>query len=390
MRDSFEWVKGLFGSLLEPVDRSEQLYFLELMSHVRNSADAVFTKLAGEIAESGVYKDAHFLRPEVCVGFVGGMSLSDAHKRVDTARRLRELPELAGDFAEGLVSFDQAAMVAEGAELDPSAYSALLDHARVDSHEQLRRTLNKVKAATSSPADQEAAARKVHLRQPGGDQFGKGLTGYLLNEQSAVLNAVLDPIADRIFREKWKDGTFISREHCNALALVEMAKLASGGAGKGPRPHINLVVSLEALTEQHLQWDQLCDVQGVGPVPMKRIKELLNDAYINLVVTGAPSEVSDKYRPNAAMKRHLDANGRVCTLLGCDGHVGLDRDHNQELRDNGETSVENLDDLCGGHHRNKTKYRMKLVGPRGRKQFVKLTPEEMYGGARAGPNEGAA
>ena len=317
VRAKFEWVEGLFAFLHEPVDRAEQMYFLDFMAHVRNSADAVVTKLVGEVSESSSYQGPIFQKPEVCASFIGGSSLSDGHRQVETAERLRTFPELAHEYKVGNLSFEQAALVAEGATLDPSAHDMLLDYALHDSHEALRRQFNKVKAATATPKDHEAAAKKIHFRQPGGDQFGKGLTGYLLNEQSAILDAVLDPLTDEIFRTKWADGSFVSREHCRGLALVEMAKLAAGGGTgaqkKSPRYHLNLSLSFDSLIDGKVRWDQLCEVQGVGPISLERMKTLLNDAYINLVVVGKPSEASTKYRPNAEMIRHLDIDGRCCT-----------------------------------------------------------------------------
>ena len=369
----------------DSLDRNEQLYWFELMARVRNSADAAFTKLAGDIASSRVFEDQHFTRPAVFVAFHGGMSPQDGHRYVDTAKRLESQPDLADDFAAGLVSLDQAAMVAEGSELDPTAANMLLDQARNDTFESLGREFNKVRLASSTPKDHDDAAEKVFLRQPGGDQFGKGLSGYLLNEQSAVLNAVLDPLTDRICKERLSNGTFVSREHCRGLALVEMAKLAAGGkSAKGPRSHVTLVASLEVLRQESMAWNQYCEVPGVGAVTADRLRKILTDAYISVAIVDWPSDAPEKYRPSAGLTRRLDVDGDICTLLGCD-LPGVEVDHNEEARDGGETTYENLQKICAPHHRYKTKYRMKLVGPRGRRRFVKLTPAEMHGGDRAGP-----
>ena len=390
-REEFDWIEDTFRFIHDgSLSRNEQLYWFEFMARVRKSADAAFTKLAGDIADSRVFENQQFLKPDVFVAFHGGMPPSDGHRYIDTAKRLKSQPQLAEEFAAGLVSFDQVEMVAEGAELDPSAANMLMDHARNDSFESLRRQFNKVRAAAASPKDHEEAAKKVFLRQPGGDQFGKGLSGYLLNEQSAILNAVLDPLTNRICKERLADGAFVSREHCRGLALVEMAKLAAGGSStKGPRPHVTLVASLEVLRQESMAWNQYCEVPGVGPVTADRLRKILTDAYISVSIVDWPSDAPEKYRPSAALKRRLDVDGDICNLLGCD-LPGVEVDHNEEARDGGETTYENLQKICAPHHRYKTKYRLKLVGPRGRRRMVKLSPAEMYGGERAGPGDRSA
>ena len=49
-----------------------------------------------------------------------------------------------------------------------------------------------------------------------------------------------------------------------------------------------------------------------------------------------------------------DFDGVSCAALGCDRKLGLQWDHEDPLANDGATSAENLQPLCGPHHREKT------------------------------------
>ena len=47
-------------------------------------------------------------------------------------------------------------------------------------------------------------------------------------------------------------------------------------------------------------------------------------------------------------------DGVSCAELGCDRKLGLQWDHEDPVANDGPTSAENLQPLCGPHHREKT------------------------------------
>lgn len=378
-RAAFELMNSALQALRDgEVPRNDELFWLEFLACVRNSADAAFSEAALRLKRSETFKQAQFLSAEACTAFVSGSSKADAHRVIKTAERLEEHPQLREDFAAGHISLAQVSMVAEGASLIPESFDTLLDFACNDTHEALEKELRRVRAIGLTPKDETEARRKTRFRIRPADRFGHFISGYMLNDQIATLSAVAMPITNQIFRTSQRDGSFVSREHCFAQAIVELAKRACGGEGKGPRPHITYVVSKDAADRGEVRYGERCEIQGVGPVSLESMRALMNDAYVSFVVTDFDHS-ENKYRPSTNLKRAMDAFGTTCTMLGCDNEI-CDRDHNEERRDGGKTSRRNMDQLCRQHHTYKTKHRMKLVGPRGRRQMIRLGPE-----SRAGP-----
>ena len=371
------------GGQLHSASKSDQLYALEFLARVGNSVDAAVGNVALAVTESGAFDRGQFLSGPVYAAFVGGTSVAEGHRVVDTARNLREFPQLSDDFSAGLISSEKVRAIVDAAVVDPSCLDDLLDLAREDTTANLKAASRRIRAHASEPKSVEEAEAKSFLKIRPSDPFGGRINGYLTNEMIGQFLARLKPATNAKCKERFASNTFISRNHCQAEALVEL--VASGGSSRAPRPHVNFTVSLAGLENSKIRCGELCEIPGVGPVPFDRIKQLLDDAYISLIVDGQPASRPGRYA-NTGQKRALDITGRQCTLLGCDNSTHLERDHNIEVRDGGGTSVQNLNDLCAPHHTYKTRYRMKLVGQRGRMWMVPLRPEEMWSQARAGPN----
>ena len=89
---------------------------------------------------------------------------------LEAAENLSKLPEAEEAFRAGELSASQAKEVAGATIMDPSATKTLLDTARSEGFEDLRRRCNQVKAAKISKEDEDAQTRRS---TPQGD-FGPG------------------------------------------------------------------------------------------------------------------------------------------------------------------------------------------------------------------------
>ncbi|QBE47452.1 HNH endonuclease signature motif containing protein [Leucobacter triazinivorans] len=93
-----------------------------------------------------------------------------------------------------------------------------------------------------------------------------------------------------------------------------------------------------------------------GGVPADLSAVLAHSATL-LASSGTPPENSgtllavDRYRPSAAMRRHLSARDQHCRFPGCRAPLArCDIDHTVDAALGGATATDNLAHLCRGHH----------------------------------------
>ncbi|MCZ7526629.1 MAG: hypothetical protein M5U14_09790 [Acidimicrobiia bacterium] len=111
------------------------------------------------------------------------------------------------------------------------------------------------------------------------------------------------------------------------------------GAGRStvavrPAPRVDVVVhvSREALRRGSVEPGELCTVQGVGPIPLERARELLDDAFLKAVlVDGTRVEtvrhlgrrIPAELRTALEVRSVLADGDVVCSVEGCDRRTGL-------------------------------------------------------------------
>ncbi len=98
-------------------------------------------------------------------------------------------------------------------------------------------------------------------------------------------------------------------------------------------------------------------VEGVGPIPMARARELCGgaDGWMRVLThpeTGMVLSVGrDQYRPPPALRRLVKWRSEVCMAPGCNMPASRCQiDHNIAWEHGGTTSLQNLTPLCLGHH----------------------------------------
>ncbi len=218
---------------------------VRLFARLERLAAAGRTLVATRVAECGTWKRsgersvAHWLARET------GSSVSDAKSAMATARRLGEGGATEDAMRSGELSAPQAAAIAEATAHDPGLEAELLDRARIEPLDGLRRH-----ARAASVSDDAAADRRRHSAQLARrslrhwtDTDGMGCTFAKLPPlEHAEVVASLAPFRDAAFRAARLEGRRESYEAYAADGLVEMARAvaASGpvaGAGTGGKQH---------------------------------------------------------------------------------------------------------------------------------------------------------
>jgi len=167
------------------------------------------------------------------------------------------------------------------------------------------------------------------------------------------------------------------------------AKPTSGGtAGRAdgkpparrlaPRKSVNprylalLRIDVAALQRGRVAGEELCEITGVGPVPVSVARGLLGEAIVKLVITKgvAVANVTHLGRgPTAAQKAALLWTSPTCAVQGCDG-TRTEWDHRQPWAATRHTRLDELDPLCTFHHDLKTRFDYALVPGVGKRPFT--------------------
>ncbi|MDE0545379.1 HNH endonuclease signature motif containing protein [Microbacterium sp. C7(2022)] len=128
--------------------------------------------------------------------------------------------------------------------------------------------------------------------------------------------------------------------------------------------HAIVHVTVPALTlladtdeERHAQGLEPPTIEGAGPIPLDRAKQLCGgDAGWTRVLTHPESGMvlsvgRDQYRPPPSLRRLVRWRAERCMAPGC--HMPASRceiDHTLAWEDGGTTALENLNPICKGHH----------------------------------------
>jgi hypothetical protein len=133
-----------------------------------------------------------------------------------------------------------------------------------------------------------------------------------------------------------------------------------------------LRIDFGALQRGWTEGEELCEIAGIGPIPVNRARELLNDSVIKLIATRGEQVANvTHYRrsPNTAQRVALLWSQPTCSVAGCD-HSIVQIDHRHDWHKMQRTRLEDLDPLCPHHHRLKTHYGWALVAGTGKRAMV--------------------
>ncbi len=150
-----------------------------------------------------------------------------------------------------------------------------------------------------------------------------------------------------------------------------------GGREGGPRPaapRTLVIVNAESLRRGSTEGDELCEIEGIGPVSVAAATELLSEGgFQYLVKEGFDIKTVTKSTRVIAncIDMALIVRDRVCAVPGCGNRIGLERDHRQlDYGKDGPSELENLVRLCPAHHKLKTDGGWRLEGRPGAWEWV--------------------
>jgi hypothetical protein len=340
------------------------------------------TLLARRVEESREWKRKGFRTAAEHLAAMGGTTVRTAQETLAVSAVVESLPQTEAAVRAGALSARQVTEVAVAAAADPSAEDRLLAHAQRSSLAELHQACLRTKA--NATADREVTYRRIHeqrrLRTWTDAEGAWNLLARGTPETGARILAALEPMIDARFTQARKTGVRERRDAYAFDALGDIADHATGDAALRPgtkrrsRPqHLALLrVDLEALTRGFTDGDEMCELTGLGPVPVSRARALLGDSTLRLVITKGVdvAHVTHLGRgPTAAQRIAVLWSSPTCVVEGCT-RTRVEIDHRDDWAKVKRTELSNLDPLCIHHHDRKTRDRWALVPGTGKRPMV--------------------
>ena len=218
-------------------------------------------------------------------------------------------------------------------------------------------------------------------------------------EDHAMVLAALAPFRDQVFRDAREAGRREPAEAYDADALVALAgdgvASAHGGTdrpgrsgprGSGRAAKVIVRVDHGALMRGHPIEGEVCEVTGVGPVPVRAVRRwIADDAFVAAILTkgvDVRSVVHLGRQATALQRTALEWLAPECCVRGCPNQARLEIDHEQDWARTHHTTLDELDHLCAHHHRMKTRHGHRLEPGSGTRRL--LPPSAPQTGATAG------
>ena len=194
---------------------------------------------------------------------------------------------------------------------------------------------------------------------------------------------------DELFKKARAEGRHEPYEAYAFDAFMELVRRAAGGTiaetppsnesgakatpaqPKSSTGNVGIIkIDHSALRRGSVEGDEVCEIVGLGPIPVSVARELLGDAVLKLVITKGVDVINVTHLGRSATVAQQVAlwwKSAACTVLGCRRTQRLQNDHRLEWVKTKRTRVDELDPLCKHHHDLKTRNNWALVegeGPR--------------------------
>ena len=139
-----------------------------------------------------------------------------------------------------------------------------------------------------------------------------------------------------------------------------------------PRYLALLRVDVAALAEGVAADGEVCEIAGLGPIPVRVARELLGESILKLVITKGVDVVNVVHLgrgATAAQRVALLWSKPKCANVECSSRF-VQLDHREPWADTKHTRLDELDPLCPHHHKLKSNQGWSLVEGSGRRAFV--------------------
>jgi len=380
----------------ESVSGDQARRFVERFAEAERAAASGVALFTPVVVETGSFAKEGHASAQDWLGAHSGSSAGAAKGRLAAAERAAVDPSLTEALHEGALSSAQLAVVTKAAAEAPESTGNLLELLdQGASHQELSDAAARHKAAARSRENERARRDRVHAtrhfrwRQ---DDSG-GIRGEFFCDE--VEWARVAPRLEARATELWKaagaGAELLEAYRLDAFLEVLAGSLDHSGSGhpgdpgnpgnpkgssssKGAPVHAIVVIDAAALRRGTSEGDELCEIEGIGPVSVEAATELLSEASVRYVIREGfdIKTVTKSTRDVAAcLEAALIVRDRTCGRPGCGKRLGLQIDHREvDFGDDGPTELDNLVRLCPQCHALKTYGGWRLEGEPGAWKWI--------------------
>ena len=361
---------------------------VELFAQAERAAASGIALFAPRVLETGAHAKAGHGTAAQWLGSVAGSSAAVAKGRLSAANAAGADAALTEALHEGGLSSCELKVLSDTEAAAPGSAGMLLDLAQAGaSHQELRDAATLLRSAARSKDSERTRRERVHERRhlrwrqcPEG-----GVRGEFSCDE--VHWARVAPRLEARAKERWKaagsadPGTLEAHRLDAFIELLAGAGAgplggsgAAGGGGTGTRVQTLVIVDAEALRRGTTRGEEICEIEGIGPVSVQAATELLGEGALRYVVKEG-FDVKTVTRSSRAIATCIEAallvRDRTCCVPGCAKRLGLERDHVfVDYKDDGPTELDNLVRICPEHHALKTFGGWRLEGKPGNFAWV--------------------
>lgn len=283
-----------------------------------------------------------------------------AREHVRVARRLAELQFVRKAFACGELSYCKVRAITRVAA--PEIEEQLVELARHSTGAQLEKLVRYYGSALAATTEK---ARESHERREltysWDDDGALRLSVRLPADDGALVLAALDaaardaPTADAgASAEAPSDADNADARRADALVAIARAALDDGPAARADGEAYELVVHVDAQSLAGDQVHERCELATGHVIAPETARRLGCDGPVVRIIErdGHPLSVGRRRRTvSPALRRALRGRDDGCRFPGCTHTTFLHAHHIRHWARGGETSLENLVQLCSYHHR---------------------------------------
>ncbi|HSL11220.1 MAG TPA: DUF222 domain-containing protein [Actinomycetota bacterium] len=371
-------VDGLRGENLSEVGDVRLVDGFTALQRAMHDLELERLRRLAEIERRGIYaRDGH-LSAASWIASRFRVTWSEAKRDAAVARSLDDMPSTRRALEDGEVSMSAARVLTRIRQVDPVAFrddeAQLVEAARIHSMGDLHRVAAywRQQVERDRLTDGEEAVRTRRALRASVTFMGMvRLDGDLDPETGETVLTALRAVLDADARNRDDtDRRTPAQRRVDALGEVCRGWLdvADRPVIGGERPHVSVLVGLDALTDGRSARSArrvrgtpgtvgvMSELGHVGPVPPDLTRRLACDASVLRVVMAGASEPLDVGRRTSivspALRRAVVARDRHCRFPGCDRPPAwCDAHHVRHWADGGPTAIANLLLLCRRHHR---------------------------------------
>jgi len=334
-----------------------------IADEIRRAGDSLRTVAVGQVERTNSWKGEGAKSITEWLAIETDCPQYEAQSVVLLANQLQHLPVTQEALRNGTLSNAQAVEVARGAIVAPNTETQLLNLAKHATVRDLRDASSRVVAGATDEAERHRQVHRSRYFKSWTDLDGSfNVRGRMTAANGALVMAALKPIQDEIFKAARKSGEHERPEAYAADALMVLCekattKQSSGNKTTRPNAVINIRIDIDALKRGRTENGEVCEIAGVGPIPVATAKAYLGEAFLKLLILDGVDIKTVAHMGRAIpakLRTAVEERDRVCQVPTCDMSVGLEIDHIVPFAEGGPASLENLVRLCKRHHLQKT------------------------------------